>query len=101
MAACGFRREALDVRLRLLELRNDDLSLEDTFTSLSLDLAVLGDEVTLHFGLDANSSEEWIAIDNIRFTGDMSPVPVPAAGWLMLSAIAGLTVTGRWRVARP
>jgi len=76
----------------------DDLNLESMVTSFSLDLAALGTDATLHFGLDSNSAQEWIAIDNVRFNAELSPVPLPGAAWFLLSAMVGLLLTGGRRV---
>lgn len=39
-------------------------------------------------------------IDNYAITADVAPVPLPAAGWLLLAGLGGMVVAGRARRAR-
>lgn len=63
----------------------DNLGIEGTWLEFSESL-IGYDSVQLAFGLDSNTDDEKLLIDNIRFEGDMTaapaPVPVPASGIL-------------------
>ncbi len=73
-----------------LGLDIDSLDLENKFTRFDLNLAGFSMNPILNFGLDSNSSREWVVFDNIQFTGDLTPIPLPAAAWLFLSGLVGL-----------
>ena len=65
----------------------DDLGIEDYWMTFSLDLSGYT-SATLSIALDSNAAAEAIYVDNVVFEG--SPVPIPAALWLMGSGLVGL-----------
>lgn len=61
--------------------------------SFALDAAALANvnaDGFFDFGMDRNGNTDAIFIDYVSFSGEMSPVPVPAAGLLLLGALGGL-----------
>ena len=47
-----------------------------------------------------SSNDNWIAVDDLKFTPVLAPVPVPAAVWLFGSGLLGLVgIARRGRVA--
>lgn len=68
----------------------DDTVLPDALTGLvSFEIFATGSEN----GTGVASNATW-RIDNFTLTGDLTPIPVPAAAWLFGSALAGLAA---WR----
>ncbi|BBO92175.1 VPLPA-CTERM sorting domain-containing protein [Desulfosarcina ovata] len=65
----------------------DDLGIEGYWMTLTEDLSGYT-SATLSISLDSNAATEAIYVDNIAFEG--SPVPVPAAIWLLGSGLLGL-----------
>jgi hypothetical protein len=70
----------------------DNLTIEGVWTNLYADLSGYT-SATLSIALDSNAATESIFIDNVVFEG--SPVPVPAAIWLLGSGVLGLIGIGR------
>lgn len=68
----------------------------DPFDTVNLGLAVadLTGEVTVRLTADGPFVAGSWFIDNFTLTGDIAPIPVPAAAWLFGSAVAGLAA---WR----
>jgi len=60
----------------------------------TLDVADLTGEVTIRLTADGPFVAGSWFIDNFTLTGDIAPIPVPAAVWLFGSAVAGLAA---WR----
>ena len=72
----------------------DGSNLTNIFTQYTLDINGTGNQLTLELILNNfDAGDEDIAFDNITITGDLTstPVPVPAAFWLMASALVGLS----------
>jgi len=59
-------------------------------TAQTLDVAGLTGEVTIRITADGPYVAGRWSIDNFELTGDVAPVPVPAAAWLFGSAVLGL-----------
>jgi len=60
---------------------------------------VIGGYGQMHGQLVAGSYSGNSQFDNVQFTGNVTPVPLPAAVWLMLSGLSGLGAIGRTRKA--
>jgi hypothetical protein len=67
----------------------DDLNIEGSWFTLSQDLSAYS-TATLSFELEANASSEAMYVDNIRFTGNASVVPLPGAALLFAPAMLGM-----------
>lgn len=65
----------------------DDLAIEDSWMTLTLDLTGYT-TADLSFLLEANAADEAIWVDSIVFEG--TPVPVPAAVWMLGTGLIGL-----------
>jgi hypothetical protein len=68
----------------------DGAELTDIFTLFSSDILATGSMLDLRFTFQLDAGDEDIALDNISITGDYSPIPVPAAVWLLGSGLLGL-----------
>ncbi len=75
----------------------DGAEITDTFTLFSQSIAGSGNSLDLRFTFALNAGDEDIAFDNITLSGDVSPVPVPAAVWFLLSGLAGFVGFSRRR----
>lgn len=67
--------------------------LTDIFTEYLININEVGNQLTLEFVLNNfDAGDEDIAFDNISITGNPinTPVPVPAAFWLFISALIGV-----------
>lgn len=61
--------------------------------SQTLDLSGLGETDSLQATI--TRSETWVFLSEVTFEADIAPVPVPAAGVLMLGALGGLAALRR------
>ncbi len=71
----------------------DGFNLTNIFTQYTLDINGTGAQLTLELVLNNfDASDEDIAFDNITISGNAisTPVPIPAAFWLLLCALVGL-----------
>lgn len=70
------------------------VAVTDTFSTFSADLSALsGSTLAIRVLWDLDSGDEDLAIDNIRVTGNVVVVPLPAAAWGglgMLGLMAGV-----------
>jgi hypothetical protein len=67
----------------------DGKVLTDMFDLFTADITGTGSTLDLRLTFQLNAGDEDIAIDNIQVEG-VSPVPVPAAVWLLGSGLVGL-----------
>ncbi|WP_233252608.1 VPLPA-CTERM sorting domain-containing protein [Maritimibacter sp. 55A14] len=73
-------------------------STDDQWRSATISLASVPNLFDVMFWSKVSQRSEGFAIDNFTVSGDVpAPVPLPAAGWLMLAGIGGLAAAGRRR----
>ena len=68
------------------------VTLTNDFQTLVSALIGEGDELTLQFNASGvNGSSELFIFDNIVLEGELSQVPLPAAAWLLISGLVGVS----------
>lgn len=77
----------------------DGSEINDVFTQFSTGLLSTGSALDIRITIqDLDTGDEDIAFDSLLLTGDLPPVPLPAAAWLFASGLLGLIGVARRKV---
>lgn len=77
----------------------DGAEITSAFALFDAAIAGAGNLLDLRITFSLNAGDEDIALDNLAITGDIAPIPVPAAAWLLGSALLGIAGVVRRRDA--